>query len=351
MNIGWGGFRKRSDSGVRGASGWRGRLLGGCAQRVKAGAAAEHFVEGLTEVAKAGVADFKGGLGDVAFSGAQEFGSALKTGAAEPLGEGEAGLAGKGAAEIEVAAGNATTKFFEGGGVSQVLEEDGLGPSDTLGGEPLGTSAKGLGFPGGKEELGGEFEGFALVPEALGGSEDRGVQERLEEVAVAVGERGYAREAPSRGGASEEAAYQRMEVGGVGGEPVLEKGEGEFHAEELVALASEALSLEMAAVGDNEGGGIGAEVHPGAPGDDPAGALEVETDFDAGGMEAIGPVQVGRRLELVPFEAEAVAGEAAGQLAPNRTGTLPERRLVAGRRWGHGRFESWAGGGIQHANG
>ena len=170
-------------------------MLGGCAHGVKARAAAEHFVEGLAEVAKAGVADFKGGLGDVAFSGAQEFGSALKTGAAEPLGEGEAGLTGEGAAEIEVAAGNATAKFFEGGGLGEVFQHYGLGPSDTLGGEPLGTGAEGLSFGGGKEELGGEFEGFALVPEALGRSEDGRVQERLEEVAVAVSERGDAREA------------------------------------------------------------------------------------------------------------------------------------------------------------
>ena len=144
------------------------------------------------------------------------------------------------------------------------------------------------------------------------------------------------REARNRGVASEEAAYQRMKVGGVGGEPVLEKGEGEFHAEELVVLAGEALSLEVAAVGGKEGSGVGAEVHAGALGDDPAGALEVETDLDAGGMEAVGPVQVGRRLEFVPFEAEAVAGEAAGQLAPNGTGALPERRLVAGRGAGGG---------------
>jgi hypothetical protein len=121
-----------------------------------------------------------------------------------------------------------------------------------------------------------------------------------------------------------------------GGDPVLEKGEGEFHAEELVVLAGEALSLEVAAVGDEEGGGIRAEVHADAVGDDPAGALEVEADFDAGGMKAVGPVQVGRRLGLVPFEAEAVAGEAAGQLAPNGARTLPEERLVAEQGPGDG---------------
>jgi hypothetical protein len=35
---------------------------------IKAGAAAEHFVEGLAEVAEAGIADFEAGLGDVAFA-------------------------------------------------------------------------------------------------------------------------------------------------------------------------------------------------------------------------------------------------------------------------------------------
>jgi hypothetical protein len=118
---------------------------GGCwegvRKGVKAGAAAEHFVEGLAEVSEAGIADFETGLGDVAFAGAQEVGGALEAGAAEPLGEGEAGLAGGGAAEVEVAAGDAAAKFFEGGGFGQVFQEDGLDPSDALSGEPLGTSA------------------------------------------------------------------------------------------------------------------------------------------------------------------------------------------------------------------
>jgi hypothetical protein len=143
----------------------------------------------------------------------------------------------------------------------------------------------------------------------------------------------------------------RVKVGGVRRELVLKEGEREFHAKELVVLAGEALSLEVAAVGGKEGSGIGAEVHPGAIGDNPPEALEVETDFDAGGMEAIGPVEVGRRLEFVPFEAEAVAGEAAGQLAPNGPGALPERRLVAGRGAGGSRTQRWSGGGIYHANG
>ena len=91
-------------------------MPGRCAQGVKAGAAAEHFVEGLAEVAEAGIADFEAGLGDVAFAGAPEVGGALEAGAAEPLREGEAGLAGGGAAEVEVAAGDAAAKFFEGRG-------------------------------------------------------------------------------------------------------------------------------------------------------------------------------------------------------------------------------------------
>ena len=90
-------------------------MLGRCAQGVTAGAAAGHFVEGLAEVSEAGIADFEAGLGDVAFAGAQEVGGALEAGAAELLGEGEAGLAGGGAAEVEVAAGDAAAKVFEGG--------------------------------------------------------------------------------------------------------------------------------------------------------------------------------------------------------------------------------------------
>ena len=70
-----------------------------------------------------------------------------------------------------------------------------------------------------------------------------------------------------------------------------------------------------------------------------------------GRMEAVGPVQVGRRLELVPFKAEAVAGEAAGQLTPKGTSTLPERWLVAGRGAGGSGSQSWIGGGIHHASG
>ena len=46
---------------------------GGCwegvRKGVKAGAATEHFVEGLAEVSEAGIADFETGLGDVAFAG------------------------------------------------------------------------------------------------------------------------------------------------------------------------------------------------------------------------------------------------------------------------------------------
>jgi hypothetical protein len=95
MNIRRDGFRRRSDSGVRDEFQW-GRLLGGCAQGVKAGTAAEHYMEGLTEVAETGIADFEGGLGDVGFSGAQEFGGTLQAGVAEPLGNGETGLAGEG---------------------------------------------------------------------------------------------------------------------------------------------------------------------------------------------------------------------------------------------------------------
>lgn len=194
MNIGRDGFRKRSDSVVRGEVRWR-RVLGRGAQGVEAGAAAEHFVEGVAEVAEAGVADFEGGLGDVAFARAQEFGSTLEAGAAEPLGEGEAGLTGEGAAEVEVAAGDAAAKFFEGRRFGEILQEDGLGPGDALGGEPLGTRAERLGITGAEEELGGEFEGLGFVPKALGGGEDGRVQQRFEEVAVAVGERGHAREA------------------------------------------------------------------------------------------------------------------------------------------------------------
>jgi len=37
-------------------------LAGGCAQLIKAGAAAEHFAEGLAEVAEAGIADLQGGF-------------------------------------------------------------------------------------------------------------------------------------------------------------------------------------------------------------------------------------------------------------------------------------------------
>ena len=143
----------------------------------------------------------------------------------------------------------------------------------------------------------------------------------------------------------------RVKVGGVRRELVLEKGEREFHAKELVVLAGEALSLEVAAVGGKEGSGIGAEVHMGTIGDNPPEALEVETAFDAGGVEAIGPVHVGRRLEFVPFEAEAVAGEAAGQLAPNGPGALPERRLVAGQGAGGSRPQRGSRGSIHHANG
>lgn len=303
-------------------------VLGWRPQGVKAGAAAEHFVEGLAEVAEAGIADFEGGLGDVALPSPKEFGGALEAGAAEPLGDGETGLAGEGAAEVEVAAGDTATEFFKRGRLGEIFQQDGLGPGDALGGEPLGASAKSFGFTGRKEELGREFEGLGFVPEALRGRENGRVQERLEELAVAVGERGHSGEAANRGDAREAAADQRVKVGGVRGEPVLEKGEGEFHAEEFVVLASEALSPEVAAIGDEEGGGIGAEVHAGALGDNPTGALEVETYFDAGGMEAIGPVEVGRGLELVPFEAEAVAGKAAGQLTPKGTGALPERQLA-----------------------
>src|ERR1035441_7217030 len=98
-------------------------------------------MEGLAEVSETGIADFEAGLGDVAFAGAPEVGGALEAGAAEPLREGEAGLAGGGAAEVEVAAGDAAAKFFEGGGFGQVFQEDSLDPSDALSGEPLGTGA------------------------------------------------------------------------------------------------------------------------------------------------------------------------------------------------------------------
>jgi hypothetical protein len=70
-------------------------------------------------------------------------------------------------------------------------------------------------------------------------------------------------------------------------ELVLKEGEREFHAKELVVLAGEALSLEVAAVGGKEGSGIGAEVHTGTIGDNPPEALEVETDFALAGWKLL----------------------------------------------------------------
>src|SRR5262245_28027138 len=87
---------------------------------VKAGAATVGFVKGLAEMTETGVADFHRGLRDVELARFQKFGRAFDAKLAEILGDGDAHLFGKSAAQIKMAAADLFSELLEGGRIAQI---------------------------------------------------------------------------------------------------------------------------------------------------------------------------------------------------------------------------------------
>lgn len=71
---------------------------------------------------------------------------------------------------MEGAATDPTANFLEGQGGFQMIAEEGDDFFDAFGSEPLLAVTKHfLAIGGDKKKFGGEFQGFALIPEGLGG--------------------------------------------------------------------------------------------------------------------------------------------------------------------------------------
>jgi hypothetical protein len=83
--------------------------------RVEARADAERLMKRLAEMAEAGVADFKGGFGDVVLASAKEFGGPFHAQLADELREGQADLLRKSAAQIKWAATDLRADLVERG--------------------------------------------------------------------------------------------------------------------------------------------------------------------------------------------------------------------------------------------
>ncbi len=228
---------------------------GGSLERVKARATAEHFMKGGAEVAEAVVADGKGGLGDVALAGAQKFGGALETEAAEILLHGDAGFLREKAAEIGWAAIDHLAEFLEGGRFGEAFLEDDLRPANAVAGQALGAGAEEFAAGRAEEEVGGDFQGFAAKPDFVGGGENRAVAQALDQL-LERGDEAFGR--GNFGGASfagDDGLDEGMQLAGVRLEVLAKEGWGEFDGDEAVGLAGGAGGLKgrLALVIESEG--------------------------------------------------------------------------------------------------
>jgi hypothetical protein len=292
-------------------------------QRVEARAAAEGFVEGGAEVAEAAVANFKGGFGHVAAAGAEEFGGAFHADLAQVLLDGGAGFLGEGAAQIEGAGADLFAEFFKGGWFGEVFAEDLADAFDAVAGDALGAGAEEFAAGGFEEEVGGEFKGFAAEPDFAGGLEDGALLEAFDELEVEGAEAFGGGDASSGGGAGDDVADEGVEVVFLGGEMFAEEGGGEFDSDEAMFFVGFANGAQAGFALVIKKEGAGAEFDFGFAVFDGAGAVEVEAEFDAFGMEGAGPVEGLGGGEFVPFEAEAEVVEAAEKGSPAAADGMP----------------------------
>ena len=158
--------------------------MGGCLERVEAGAAAVGFVEGGAEVAEAVVADFESSFGDVAFAGAKKFGGAFHAELAKVLLNGHAAFLAEKAAEIKPAATDLFAEGFESGRFGEVFAKDLAGAFDAFAGGALGACAEEFAAGGLKEEMGSKFKSLAAEPDFARRLKDRALLKALDELQV-----------------------------------------------------------------------------------------------------------------------------------------------------------------------
>lgn len=165
------------------------RLFLGFFEGIEAWAATGELLEGMAEVAEAGVADFESDLGDIEFSGGEEFSSFLNPDLAEVLRDSHAHFLGEGAAEVIMAAADHFAEFFERRGIGESGFEDGLDLLDPfLGQTLLADTEKRLVFLRiFKKQFGYDLNCLAAVPEFLGWGEDRRCLQVIEELLVSGG--------------------------------------------------------------------------------------------------------------------------------------------------------------------
>jgi len=312
-----------------------GRWDGG--NRVESRAAAEVLVECLAEVAEAGVADLKGGLGHVESTGTEEFGAPFEADLAQELLDGHAHLGGEGAAEVERAATDDPSEFFERRGFRHSFTEQGHHLLDASVGDAFGAGTEQfLVFWRLEKEVDDEFDGFGAVPEHLGFEKDGGIPEAGEEFLMAPGQR----DGGSHGGrgvvAGEDGADDGVEPSLVAFEVLAEERSGKFDSNEGVTLVGASSGFEGFGAASVEACGAGADFDLAGGGADGAFPGEVEADFDASLVEGAAPIDLLVGVKVVPFEAESVPPEAASELFPFRADGRPELVLLQSG-WGCGR--------------
>jgi hypothetical protein len=301
-------------------------------ERVEAGAAAHDLTEGLGEVAKGRVADFKGGLGDVEFAGLEKFSGAFRAEFAEVLGNGHASLGGKGAAEMEGAASDFAADFLEGERLDEVLTEESNDLFDTFAGDALLAVAKEFIFATAVEEkFGHRFEDLALQPKGTGALQDG----RLEKIGDALFlHRSQALDfGKARSRTATKNGFDERMQGAIGAsKAVAEKISGEFEGKKAMAVGGTAPGAQLVVAREVKAGGHGGEVHACGAVADGAVAFKVEAEFETLGMEAAGPLEASRQLEIVPLDADAEIVEAAVKLAPAIGRRAPDTGLTQGQR-------------------
>jgi len=325
-------------------------------QGVEAGAAAHDLTEALAEMAERRITDFEGGFGDVVFAGLEEFGGAFHAEFAQVLGNGHAGLGGKGAAKVEGTASDFAPNLLEGKGFDEILAQKPDDLIDAFAGDALLAIAEIFIRPAAlKKEFGHQFEDLALEPK-----ETRALQDGwLKQIGNALFLRGGEAMDFAEMGAGipvEKGFDQRMKGAITKREAFAEKVGGKFDGDEAMMVGGAAPGLQLVVAGQVKAGGHRSEIHARSAIANGSVAVEIEAKFEAVGMKTAGPLKAGGQLEIVPLDANPHFIKASVKLAPAVMDGTPHDGFLQTQDIGparsrriHSSVTEFGGGSISHA--
>lgn len=193
-------------------------------------------------MAEAVVADFEGGFGDIALTGAKKFGGAFHPELAEVLLDRHTAFLAKKPAEVKRAAADLLAKPIERGRFGKVFTKDLPGALDSVPRGALGACAKKFAGRRTKEKMRGQFKGFAAKPNFPRRLEDGALLETFDELKM---QRAEAFGSGDGGlfGATQNFTYEWMKILFLRSEMFAQKRRCEFDRDEamfLVCFASRA---------------------------------------------------------------------------------------------------------------